>query len=134
MGSRRNPTVYKLVFGDDTEYAGLEMAMRSVTIGEVGRFRGMGSSETEADAQEKLLDLITSRLISWNREEEDGTPVPATREGLEGEELDFLYVVIDKWNQAIRGVAAPLESSSPDGEISPEASIPTEALSSSLAS
>jgi hypothetical protein len=126
--------VYKLVFGDDTEYAGLEMAMRSVTIGEMARFRGMGSSESEAEAQEKLCTLISSRLISWNREEEDGTPVPATREGLDGEEVDFLYVVIDKWNHAIRGVAAPLESGSPDGEITPEASIPTEALSSSLAS
>lgn len=134
MGSRRNPTVYKLVFGEDTEYAGLELAMRSVTIGEMARFRGMGTSETEGEAQEKLCDLISSRLISWNREEEDGTPVPATREGLEGEELDFLYVVIDKWNQAIRGVAAPLESGSNDGGTSPEVNIPTEALSSSLAS
>lgn len=134
MGSRRNPTLYKLRFGEDTEYADLEMTMRSVTIGEMARFRGMGSSDSEAEAQDKLLDLIASRLLEWNREEEDGTPVPATREGLEGEEIEFLYVVISKWNEAIRGVAAPLESSSPDGETSPEVNIPTEALSSSLAS
>lgn len=132
MGSRRNPTLYKLVFSDDTDYAGLEMTLRSVTIGQMRTLRSGISSEAEANDQ--LLTLIASRLVEWNREDEDGTPLPPTKESLEGEELGFIHVVLDRWTTAVMGVAAPLESGSNAGEISPEVNIPTEALSSSLAS
>lgn len=132
MGSRRNPKLYKLVFDEDTEYPGLEVTLRSLTIGQMRAIR------TDGDDDEILVvgsaKLIAKQLVSWNREDEDGNPLPPTLESLMGEEADLINLIVDRWTQAIRGVSAPLEQPSNDGEPSAVESIPMAPLSPSLAS
>jgi hypothetical protein len=135
VGSRRTPTLYKLVFDDTTDFPGFEITLRSLTIREQ---KALGSEprqdETEADIVARMCVLVSRQAVSWNREDEDGRPLPLTLESLEDEEPKLIVEVTNKWTEAMVGVPAPLESGSPSGEISAVESILTEIPSESLAS
>lgn len=131
MGYKRNPKVYNLVFGDDTDYPGLEVQVRSLTMGQL--FKTWTGDDTSNGAA-ATYDLLVERLVSWNLEEEDGTPVPTTREAIDDQDDDMVMAIQKQWLAAVRGVPAPLESGSDSGATSPVESMLTEIPSQSLAS
>jgi hypothetical protein len=90
--------------------------------------------EDDEGAVVHMARMIAQQMVSWNREDEQGEPLPPTYESLEGEEPSLINLIIDKWTEAVAGVAAPLEQPSNSGATSAVESIPTEALSPSLAS
>lgn len=132
MGCKRNPKQYKLIFTEG-DYEGLEVTMRSVSIGEMRSLRGSGEQSGQ-DGLEQLLSLVASHMVDWNREDEDGQALPATAASLEDEEAGLIHIIIGKWTEAIAGVPAPLEQPSDSGDSAQVESIPMEALSPSLAS
>lgn len=135
MGSRRNPTLYKLVFDETTDDPGLEVTLRSMSIKRLNELNEQRSEDdTDGMVFDRLCSTIAAQLVSWNREDEDGQPMPPTLESLEEEEPKLVHAIIAKWNEAMVGVPAPLESDSPSGELSPVESILTEIPSESLAS
>jgi hypothetical protein len=69
---------------------------------------GTGSART--------FELFMDRLVAWNLEDEQGLPVPVTREAVEAEDDDMVQAVIKRWTDAVLGVPAPLESGSTSGE------------------
>lgn len=142
MGFKRAKTI-KLTWADDTEFAGLEVRARRVSI---GKFLELGPT-LEALGNLSNLDLkdlgpvrgmfleLGEALISWNLEDEEtGEPVPCTPEMLLEQDIAFVNEVLSCWAEHIAGVPAPLEQPSPSGEPSLEASLPMEPLSQSLAS
>lgn len=131
MGYKRNPKVYHLKF--EGEYDGLEVMVRSLSMGQLIQARGGGSGDGK-DGTGELVELLAERLVSWNLEDEDGQPVPPTLEAIKGEDNDLIFAIINHWTDAIGGVKAPLPEGSPAGEPSQVASIPMEPLSESLAS
>lgn len=130
MGYKRSPKVYHLVFGADTDYPGLEVDARTLSMGQlltVWSKEGAGSSDT--------FDLFMERLVGWNLEDEvTGAPVPITREAVVAEDDDMINAIIKRWSAEVLGVSAPLESDSGSGGISPVESMLTEIPSQSLAS
>ena len=74
------PTVYNLVF-DDLD--GLEVKAYGTSIGQVRKFTNF-SDEASVEAAFELLDAFSKALISWNLEDPDGNPVPATARGSGG--------------------------------------------------
>ena len=115
MGYRRQPTVYRLVF---QEYEGLEVTARSVSVEELLKITGLANQMTAKpdDKQvEELFGFFASRLVSWNLEDEDGKPVPATLKGLLGEEMGFILKIVQAWVRAITGVSPPLSNGSSNG-------------------
>ncbi|WP_432019918.1 hypothetical protein [Streptomyces sp. 1222.5] len=133
MGCRRNPKQYKLKFADG-DYEGLEVTMRSVSIGEMRSLQGTGEEDSGRDGFDRMADLVASHMVAWNREDEEGNPLPPTMESLEDEEPGLVNLLIDRWTDAVAGVPAPLEQPSNSGDSAPVESIPMEALSPSLAS
>jgi hypothetical protein len=127
VGYRVKRKVYKLVFADE-EMAGLEVVARSMTTGQLIELNGKDSGH---GAQS---DAFASALVSWNLEDEDGAPVPATLEGIRSLEVDFTLKIMNAWLDAVNGVSAPLDPSSSGGLPSVVGSIPMETLSASLAS
>lgn len=132
MGFKRNPKIYRLKW-EDGDYAGLEVNIRSLTMGQLIEAKS-GKSASGKDGLEGTVELLADRILDWNLEDEDGTPVPATLEAMKGEDDDLILDIINRWMEAVSGVPAPLDETSNSGEISQVASIPTEALSPSLAS
>ncbi|WNI19176.1 hypothetical protein [Actinacidiphila sp. ITFR-21] len=135
MGARRSPTLYKLTFDETTDEPGLEITLRSMSIKRLKEMRAHDvSQDTEGEAVEFLAGLIAQQIVSWNREDENGQPMPPTLESLEEEEPKLIYAISAKWQEAMAGVSAPLGEGSNSGEISEVESILTEIPSESLAS
>lgn len=115
MGYRRQPTVYRLVF---EEYEGLEVMARSVSIEELTKVLTLAQQMTSRPDDQQVNEMFgwfAKRLVSWNLEDEDGKPVPATFKGILGEELGFMLKIIQAWVRAITGVSAPLPNGSSGG-------------------
>lgn len=150
--------VLRLTFADDTEYAGLEVRARKVPLGTFLELLALADTarvgeglsaedlgEDEIGALKGLFTGFAEALVSWNLQEpvldaegeETGevVDVPATAEGLMGQEMDLGMAVVGAWMEAVGGgVAAPLGPTSPGGSPSAEASLPMEPLSPSPAS
>lgn len=136
MGYRRQRPTYHLVFADE-EYAGLEVKVRS---GSVKTYRAIASlaghefsdppSPEDLARQAALDEAFVSVLVSWNVEDDDGQPVPATLAGLESLDLPFVLAIVLAWMEAVAGgVGGPLPQPSADGRApSIVASLPMELL------
>lgn len=132
MGHKRNPKIYHLKW-EDGDYEGLEVHVRSMTMGQLISAR-TGKGYNGKDDIGGSVELLADRIVDWNLEDEDGTPVPVTLEAMHEEDDDLILAIISRWMEAVAGVSAPLDETSNSGATSPVASIPTEALSPSLAS
>ncbi|NUR03062.1 MAG: hypothetical protein HOY79_43105 [Streptomyces sp.] len=132
MGKRREPRLFKITFGDGP-YEGLSLTLRGLTIREYNRI-GTRRAGDEDSALNGLVQTIAEQLVEWNREDADGRPLPPTLENLQDEEPALIYLLVDEWTQAMAGVAAPLDSSSPSGQPSEVESMLAEIPSQSLAS
>lgn len=133
MGFKRNRKIYHLVWADG-DYAGLEVDVRTITMGQLIAAK-TGQSTDAKDGLAGNVELLADRIVGWNLEDEEtGEPVPTTLEAMEAEDDDLILAIISQWMEAVSGVAAPLDTTSPSGEISQVASIPTEPLSQSQAS
>ncbi len=130
MGFRKKTKPVVLTFPGDEELDGLEVHVRGKSLGEYLEIVGLAESDIDGPALVRQLEEFANSLISWNLEEEDGTPVPATRDAVFEQDKDMMLKVATMWFQRLEGtVDAPLPQSSPDGEQSPAVSIPMEPLS-----
>ncbi|MFF4479448.1 hypothetical protein ACFY1A_20850 [Streptomyces sp. NPDC001520] len=132
MGFHFKPKNIQLVFDDTTDYAGFECTIRGMNLGEY--MEVIRLDEVTNGALDSQVKRFADSLISWNLEDEQGNPIPATAEQVFQQDMDFMLHVAAKWMDAVHGVSAPLEQTSPDGEQSVAASIPMATLSESLAS
>lgn len=134
MGHKRKRKTFLLTFADG-EYAGLQVRVASPPMGLITSsialadvdFTKMGPDQIQP--MMGLFDSFAMHLVDWNLEDEDGTPVPATYDGVMGEEPALVMTLMQHWLQAAFGVSDPLGEPSIGGGPSAVASIPTEPLS-----
>lgn len=133
-GYRPKRKIYDLDFSDhpDPDMHGLRVKLRAV---DTGQALGLEAAMEEGGDGGIMatLTILAGQLIEWNIEDDDG-PVPVSLDAVMAQELDFNMTIVNAWREAIAGVSAPLDSDSPDGGPSLEASIPMEVPSESLAS
>lgn len=148
MGYVRKKTI-KISFGAGHEFAGLEVRMRTVSIGRlielmptvdafetiVERLATAPAGDERQRVQQDARDLFAQMhelFASWNVTDEDGGAVPLTLDELMATDMRLVNTVIRAWSDHIGGVVeAPLEQPSPGGVPFPEASIPMDPLSAS---
>lgn len=124
MGYRKIPTIYELVF-EDPDYEGLEVRCKALKLGRVRKLMSVvGKSEMTNDELAALFGILEEGLISWNLEDENGDPVPATREGIDDQEVPFILDIVDTWLDGMTGVSEDLGKGSDSGETFPVA-LPT---------
>lgn len=127
--SLQDHKVYGVV--DEGEEAPLAYT-RGKSLQEYLELEGLADSGEE-DGRSVLtrqLEEFGDSLISWNLEDEQGRPLPCTREALFGIDNDLAIALATEWMEVLGGkVSGPLADSSPSGEPSQVASIPMEALS-----
>lgn len=138
MGYTVQRTIYALAWGEDTPHPGMEVRVRSAGVGVYRRLAAFASTALAHPLtveQLQMLDdahgLLGELLVAWNLEEEDGTPIPATADGLRGLEASLVADILLEWMRAVAGVPAPLVRPSTDGDRSVEASLTMEPLSTS---
>jgi len=132
MGYRRKPKQYRLTF-EDPEYDGFEAYAVGLPLGrmldllDTADLKGKESSElTEHERAEltSLLETFSKCLVSWNLEDEDGTPVGTDMDGLRELDLAFVLELVFAWMDAVVNVSGPLRRRSSGGDQSPAALIP----------
>ncbi len=133
MGFQPPQKVYNLHFEGD-EYDGLEVKARSAPIGQLLSLMSLANVDVTNIAPEQLqevtdlFDMFSDKLTEWNVEYNDGPhkgePVPATREGVRGQDGDFVVMIILEWINAIIGVSGPLPTGLSNGGKSPVPSLP----------
>lgn len=138
MGYVRERKLYSLVW-ETGEFAGLEVQATSAGVGLYMTIASLASepignppSVEDLNRLAELYEAFAPLLKSWNLEESDGVPVPATLKGLLSQDPPFVMAVVEAWMEAVAGVAAPLGEQSNGGEPFPEGSIPMDVLSPSL--
>lgn len=132
------PKAYRLVF-QDPDLAGLEVTARSLNTGQFLEFQAAQLEQARGGAAaepatQKMLEMLSAAIISWNAETEEGEKIPFTMDGLRTLEFDFAMTIIGAWTNAINGVSAPLSESSTGGSPSLVESIPMDVPSASLVS
>lgn len=136
MGYVPKRKVYSLDFSD-TDFDGLEITLRGMTTGEMidaMEMREAAGEDVGGREFAELLQLMADKVVGWNVEDEDERPVEPTLDALRDQDPEFNFAVLDAWLTAINGVPAPLDETSPDGELSLVASIPMDIPSESQAS
>lgn len=133
MGFKPQSKPLHLTFSDP-EFEGLEISMRRVTVGQYRHILKVREDVDEADAVDEMLTLFVSSVHSWNLEDDQGATLPHTVDALNDLDYAFVDAVVETWMSELGGNSTPLPESSPAGEQSPVASIPTETLSASRAS
>lgn len=144
--------VYVLHFEGDEELEGLIVRARSAPIGMmlqlgemVGQIRDLplGGAQGDLDVaavsaslgvMRTIIDLYAQVLISWNYQDEHGTPVPATAEGMATLDPAHLMRIIRAWQTVVAEAPADLGNGSSGGGLSAAPPLPMEPLSPSLAS
>jgi hypothetical protein len=151
MGFKRG--TYLLTF-DDPRLEGLEIRARGASVAEVATVMGLaylaGKDVTKEDMAE--LDILfrlfagcpqlctwahedragqhyVSKIISWNLEDDDDTPVAPSYEQLVSEEMAFQVSTVMNWLDAVLGTPGELGKDSSSGGPLAEESIPMETLS-----
>lgn len=140
MGFKR-PT-YTITFPDGHRFYGLEVKTRSVNFEIImGVQRALASlPESGADVEKvtadesarmigDIADGFGAALVSWNLEDDDGTPVPASAESIRKEDFALVLSVVMRWLDTVSNVDDDLGKGSPSGPPSQAASIPMVPLS-----
>lgn len=132
---------YRLVFPEGTEWAGLEVRLRGLSVDGLTKLatladlKDVDSDDFSPEMIEKLepvWQVLAYGLISWNLEDENGEPVPV--DSFRGEDMGMLLAILNEWSETVGGVTAALKARSSGGKPFPEGSLPMEALSPSQAS
>lgn len=113
MGFVREPKVYNLVWSDG-ELAGLEVKARAASFATYRRIAELATAQiawppTVEDLVriDDLHDAFGAQLVSWNLEEAEGVPVPATVEGLRSQDPELTLAIILAWMTAVAGLPDP---------------------------
>ena len=130
MGYKPKRTIYKLDFSQ-TEYAGLEVAVRAGSIGDLLALQDLaGAGETTAEEARQMFAGFAALLVSWNVDDDNDKPVPTTYEGVASQEPDFIKTIVTAFFANVAGAPPPLPDGSNSGANSEGAPIPGLAESS----
>jgi hypothetical protein len=134
MGFRPEPTVYNLSF-QGTQLDGLHVKMSCCTIKEHNEMMKAamqdGIDEETLKSNDRILDLFTNHLVSWDLEDLAGQIVPTTREGIDDQERTIIVQLINAWQVAMMNIPNPSNSESSNGSISEEQSLGLGSISES---
>lgn len=122
MGFKRSALL--LEWPENSEFSGLEVRMRRLSIRQLSEVQGLADLRKDDTVDTvkvfaDLLDAIADGLLGWNYEADDGAPVPATREGLDGCDVDMVLQLVRAWMDAAASVPLASPPSSPPGEPDP---------------
>lgn len=125
MGYRKVPRIYTLTF--DKELEGLIVRMKGLKLGQM---RALMTILDDKDSRtlEGLPPFIAKHIVSWNLEDEQGEPIPATEAGLDELDVDELLAISSRWMDELVGVQDDLGKDSPSGEQFPGRPVTMEAL------
>jgi hypothetical protein len=127
MGYQPTKKTFNLLFEGD-EFDGLQVRTGSPSIGALRKILSLSESDaSDTAALDPMIRMFAELLVDWNVEDDSGDPVPATEDGLNSQDSEF---VMRRNTQ----VPAPLDETSTGGSLSGVPSLPMDPSSTSQAS
>ncbi len=110
MGFQRTPRIRRMTFDEGSDFPGLVM-----------KIGGLSLDEWHSLKYPEAFDLFADRLMEWNWEDENGGPVPPTREGVGSLDAEDMRTLIGVWADTVatRRVVDPLLVTVDDGTSQP---------------
>lgn len=97
---------------EGTDYDGAEIQVRlSVTFSQFLSLRQTAENDDQENMARLFGDLV---LMTWNLEDVDGNPLPATGEGMMDIPLPLTNLVLQHWVEEVTRVSGPLAEPSSD--------------------
>ncbi len=125
----------KLVFPEDHPLHGLEITLRTISL---GKFREITEREDKVDYGEAEITVMIDHVVEWNLEDEDGNPLPISVESFMEIDPANSTAIRLAWFEKSMGqeVPVPLDEGSTSGSttdhtLSSLAFAPTESLPTS---
>lgn len=113
MGFEPPSTGQKLDFSE-TAYAGLEVTMDALTLGELLDIQDLADEAAAGHAVRQLLVRFADRLESWNVTK-DGRPVAPDLDGVLAQDAAFILAIVQAWQQGMAQAPPPLPGGSASG-------------------
>lgn len=147
MGFKVKKKIFNVAWGEPHPLAGLFMRTQAASVKEFASFaRGLmevgaqykANQDTEdqqlqvkiieetAAALETVKIQFAEKLISWNLEDDEDKPIPATVDGVLSLEDEFCMNLISAWLDAIGGVSEDLGKDLTSGGTFQDLSLPME--------
>jgi len=93
-----------LTFEDD--YEGAEVWVRlNVSFGEFLKIQQTNTEEDYGEMAQRFGDVM---LVSWNLENDDGSPISADADGMMAIPVEFATMIVNEWVAATTGIPDPL--------------------------
>lgn len=128
--SRYKAPLKRMVFEDRP---GLEVVMRSISIGKLmdlaGAYDAAQAGTATAAQVRQMCDALAARLVSWNLDDENDEPVPATPAGVQSLDADLFLDIARGWFEDMTMAPKASPPASPNGT-HPEAGLPMVPISS----
>jgi len=103
----------KLDFSD-TAYAGLEVSMDAVSLGDLLDIQDLAEEASAGSAARELIRKFADALESWNVTK-GGRPVEPDYEGVLSQDAAFILAIIQSWQQGMAQAPPPLPGGSDSG-------------------
>ena len=103
----------KLDFSE-TAYAGLEVTMGALSLGELLDIQDLADEAAAGRAVRQLLVKFAGCLESWNVTR-DGRPVAADLDGVLAQDAAFVLAIVQAWQQGMAAAPPPLPGGSGSG-------------------
>ena len=133
MGFEPPSSGQKLDFSE-TAYAGLEVTMDAVSLGDLLDIQDLAEATAAGAAARALFAKFASCLESWNVTK-NGRPVAADLEGVLAQDAAFILAIVQSWQQGMAQAPPPLPGGSRSGGTSAaESTLGLAASSASLPS
>ena len=122
---------YRLTWPEGHTFHGLEIRMRGMSLAELDQLSKFEAPAGDATVSGRtaemraMAELFSSRLISWNYEDENGEPVGTDPESIANADLGMVMSAIGAWQKEVTRVPDPLPQDSSGGQRFQVAPIPT---------
>ena len=105
---QRTARVYRIEFGEGNEFEGLIVKVNGATVAEVM------PALTDDKA---IMELFAGHLVEWNLDDENGDPVPVTRDAVMGQDLRMIFSVAYAWIRQMLVAVRPKARQPTNGEV-----------------
>lgn len=122
--SNENRTIYNLHF-EESSLSEVEVKVTACSVNQFNEIMGGATAvgDEAVKGANKLLELFAEHIMSWNFENEDGSPMPITAQALGDLEQPLVIRLIAAWQAAMVTVPNHSRTRSYSGAPSEELSL-----------
>ena len=128
MARRKIPRIIDVAFTEGPN-EGLNLRVKSIKFGKVRQLIAlMDEDDKDVEVMNEISSMLADAIVSWDLQEEDGTPVEPSLAAIDDLEFDEVINIVNTWLDHITGPDKELGKGSSSGATFPGQPLTMEAL------